>query len=90
VVDLVDAEGDLGRVRLDPRLAEIGDEGVDQPILLLDEQGPELAQLLAALVEVTDDAGAEAVTEPLDDVGDSVDVGHGPRLGARRPGHGPG
>jgi hypothetical protein len=37
VVDLVDRERDLGRVRLDAGLADVGDQRVDQPVLLLDE-----------------------------------------------------
>ncbi len=45
VVDLVDRERDLRRVRLDAGFAHVGDQRVDQTVLLLDEERPEAAEL---------------------------------------------
>ena len=80
VIDLVDREGDLGRVRLDARLADVGDQRVDEPVLFLDEQLAEPLQLDAARLDIAQYAGSKPGLEFLDDVGDAVHGSHRARL----------
>ena len=81
MVDLVDRECDLRRVRLDAGLADIGDQCVDQTALLLDEHRTEPFQLRCALLVVPEHPGVKALVEDTDDVGNAIDGGHRPRLG---------
>ena len=80
VIDLVDRESDLRGVGLDARFADIGDQGIDEPILLLDEHLAQSLQLDPTGLDVAQDPGAKPGLEILDDVGNAIDGSHPDRL----------
>ena len=74
-IDLVDREGDLGRVRLDPRLADVDGERVDEAVLLLDQHAAQLFELGTAAGDGAQHAGVEPAAHVLDNFGNgSTDV----------------